>query len=53
MGVEHLVSLEGGAGGAGGEAQDNSRDWILPSEAFEQRQVGLGTETGRNRSRDK
>ncbi|XP_023322719.1 GATOR complex protein WDR24 [Eurytemora carolleeae] len=38
MGVEHLVSLEGGAGGAGGEAQDNSRDWILPSEAFEQRQ---------------
>ena len=53
MGVEHLVSLEGGAGGAGGEAQDNSRDWILPSEAFEQRQVGLGTEKGRTKSRDR
>ena len=43
LGVEHLVSLEGGGTGGGAGAQDSSQDWILPSEAFEQRQEGSWT----------
>jgi len=46
LGVEHLVSLEGGGTGGGAGAQDSSQDWILPSEAFEQRQEIL--ENGRD-----
>jgi len=36
LGVEGLVSLEGGSGGALGN-QQIMQEWVLPSEAFEQR----------------
>jgi len=45
LGVEHLVSLEGGKGGEI-DQQNTSQDWVLHSEAFEQRQEIV--EGGRN-----
>ena len=41
LGVEHLISLEGGGiGTCLDDAQGNtSQDWAIPTEAFEQRQV--------------
>jgi len=37
LGVEGLVSLEGGGVGGGGINQQIMQEWVLPSEAFEQR----------------
>jgi len=50
LGVEHLISLEGGAGGGGCPVEGDTlqHDWLIPSEAFEQRQEILETSTGRN-----
>ena len=41
LGVEHLISLEGGGiGTCLDDVQGNtSQDWAIPTEAFEQRQV--------------
>lgn len=37
MGVEHLVSLEGGGGSSPASQVFSNADWVLPTEAFDQR----------------
>ena len=41
LGMEHLISLEGGGVGGGciEDAHNSSQDFAIPIEAFEQRQV--------------